>query len=225
MRRFFLVLLITVTSFSTYAQISSQGAGRGGGANYDVFLTNREAEENEEFKKIAHKMYLTTAYLPAKVDNINETFYLRYNMYRDQMEFTKGEEIVYLKKEVGRKVTFTGLNTQYIVLDMNGKLNYFVLHNDGKNSLLSKLRVKYQEEQPARSTYQQGKSADFKRRKNELYIAFNNVDPIKIPTKKSAFYNVFGSKSSQIKNYMKKNKLSSKKLEDIKKIVKHFNTL
>ena len=211
------IILFTITLVTFTYGVNAQTLAGG-----EVFTVKGKEDGSEKFQKIAHKMYLTTAYLPSKVDDIGETFYLRYNIFRDQMEFTKGSDIVYLKKEEGRKVNFPGLKTQYKILKMKGELHYFVLHNEGKNTLLSKLRMKYVEETPAQSSYHQAKPADFKRSKNELYIAFNNTNPIKVPSKKKDFYNVFGSKSTLIKDYMKKNKLSHKKIEDIRKIIEYL---
>ena len=215
---FFLTVSLTISNISN-AQISSNGG------NYDVFLTQRDKEVSAEFKSIANKMYLTTAYMPAKVDNINETFYLRYNIHKDQMEFTRGGKLFFLKKDIGRIVNFTNLGTQYAIYKYSGKDRFFVVHNEGKHRLLTRLVIKYQESQPAQSSYQQDIPADFKRQKDEHYIAFNNKTIVRVPSKKKSFYKVFGEKASDIKEYMKSNKLSYKKVKDIAKAVEYFNTL
>ena len=58
-----------------------------------------------------------------------------------------------------------------------------------------------------------------------LYLAKNNKDLVKIPTNKKKFYNLFGDKSSEIKNYIIKNKLGIKEINDLKQIITYYNTL
>ena len=60
-----------------------------------------------------------------------------------------------------------------------------------KASLLTKLVVRYYEATPAKSSYQKAIPADFKRRKDELYLMMGN-DMKRIPTKKKDFYTIFG---------------------------------
>ena len=69
------------------------------------------------------------------------------------------------------------------------------------------------------------KPADYKRRKDELYIAFDDSGIVEVPSKKKEFYNIFGSNSSAVKSHMKKNKLSHKKVDDLKKVVQFLNGL
>jgi len=224
MKRIILTVAAIVFFLQSEAQVFQVQNGTGATSANMVFTPRDNKDNTEEFKKIAHKMYLTTAYLPAKVDNIDQTFYLRYNIFEDEMEFVKGEDILYLKKQAGRNVNFTGLDTKYKILNHNGDLQYFVVNSEGKASLLTKLVVKYYEAAPAKSSYQKAVPADFKRRKDELYLMMGD-DMMRIPSKKNSFLELFGDKSSDIKNFMKKNKLGTKKLEDVKKAVDYYNTL
>jgi hypothetical protein len=184
-----------------------------------------DAYSEEERKKILQKQYLTVAYNPALVDEFTTPAYLRYNLYNDQMEFVKNENIYYLKKEKGRRVHFTTLNTTYKVFELYGDLEFFLVQVEAKSSLLVKQESRFIEPRKANSTYAQDKKADFKRRKDVYYLALNGGSLVKLSTKKKEFATAFKGKEKEMKAYIKKNKLNPKKLKDMEIAVTYFNTL
>lgn len=181
----------------------------------------------ELFKIVLNKKYLTESYDSGYVDDFKELASLRYNIYEDEMEFVKGETIYFLKKEIGRRVQFSNLTTDlYKVYELNDKAQFFLVHMEGKNSLLAKQSIKFIEAKKSRSTYaNSSKLANFKRKKDKLYLVKNDSDLIEIPTKKKKFYSIFDSKANSIKAYMEENKLGHKKVKDLKKIITYYNTL
>jgi len=192
---------------------------------YETILSPKGAESiPEELKKIQYKKYVTQDYKPAFVDDFKEKAFLRYNIFDDQMEFVKDDNIYYLKKEAGRKIRFTD-NTLYEVYPSNGKPQFFLVHRDGKNALLAKQVVKFIEAKQATSGYDSNKPADYKRRKDELYLVLDGKGLVKLPSKKKDFFKLFGSNSGAVKDYMKKNKLGTKKVKDLKKVVQFLNEL
>lgn len=226
------LLLFTITFFLTLVinGQSIQSAPAFGGIrvleinSIDNNIGGYEYSEEDKIK-LLQKKYLTHGYNASFIDEFKTTAYVRYNLFDDQMEFVKGENIYFLKKELNRKIRFTTLNITYKAYDLKGELHFFAVHVEGENSLLAKQSVRFVKPKKATTTYGKDKPADFKRNKDELYLAINNKKLIKIPTNKKKFYTVFGSKSSDIKSYMKKNKLSYKNFEDVKKAVFYFNTL
>ncbi|WP_026776696.1 hypothetical protein [Polaribacter sp. Hel_I_88] len=218
---FIAILMLPALAFSQVGGITT-----GSGTSYNtIFNPNTEIDKSEEFKELAPKMYITTSYLAANVDDIVETFFLRYNMYRDEMEFSKNDQLLYLKKINDRTIVFQNLNTKYKLFELNNDLKYFIVHNEGKNQLLSRQTVTYQEEKPPVNSYVAGKKADFIRNDDIFYIKFDNNSIIEVPSNKRKFYAIFDGKESEIKNYMKSNRLNNKDLEDLKKIVTYFNSL
>ena len=65
----------------------------------------------------------------------------------------------------------------------------------------------------------------YKRSKDVYYIVFNDESVVKIPMKKKELHIIFGTKKTAIKEYVKKNKLNPKNLEDLEKLVVYYNTL
>jgi hypothetical protein len=193
---------------------------------YQQILNPVDAEEVPEgLKAIQFKKYLTKDYKPAHVDDFDQKAFLRYNIHEDQMEFVKGDNIYYLKKDVGRKVRFDN-NQSYIVYNFEGEPHFFLSHVEGKNKLVARQIVKFVEERKAETAYDRDKPADYKRKKDELYIQLDGQEEFtKVPRKKKDFYAMFGSKTSDVKAYMKKNKLGYKNVEDLKQVITFYNTL
>lgn len=214
------VLFITVFAFA--ATVNAQVINING---VDQILDPKEAEEVPDILKgIQYKKYLTKDYKPAYVDDFKVRAFLRYNIYEDQMEFVKDENVYYLKKEEGRIVRFAD-KTKYMVYGLDGDPQFFLVHQEGKNLLLAKQIVKYVEAREPNSGYDRGTPPDYKRRRDELYIAFNGKDITLVPRKKKAFYALFGDNSDAVKSFMKKNKLGYKSVDDLKKVVEYINTL
>lgn len=216
-----IVLLFTTAlafSLSTDAQLIRVNG-------YETILNPTKAEEvPESLKAIQFKKYLSQDYKPALVDDFKEKAYLRYNLFKDEMEFVKDENIYYLKKDVGRTVLFSD-GTIYKVYGQKGKPHFFKVLSDGKNSLLARQSVRFIEAKEATSGYDVAKPADYKRRKDVLFITIDGQNLVEVPSKKKTFYTIFGDRTSDVKSFMKKNKLSYKKASDLKKVVQFLNGL
>lgn len=221
--------LAIILSLLYFIDTYSQAAGVVGGNGYDgfqvVFTPRDEFDKTAEFKKISHKMYLSdTIYRASKVDKIEQNFFIRFNIYRDEMEFENNGKLLFLKKEQGRIVTFLYTNEKYELNNYDGKLTYFQVHNDDKVQLLSRKFIDFIEAKQAQNSYQQSRSADFRRKDDVFYLkSGNNIT--ELPSKKSKFFDAFGNKSNEIKSYVKKNKLDIREIDGLKKIVNYLNTL
>lgn len=222
MKNIFLLLSALLLLFPT--NINSQVGGIGGSDYEMVFVPGAKEDKSDFFKKIAPKMYASVDYLAAMVDDINESFFLRYNIYRDEMEFLKNGKTLYLKKNEKRKIIFSKSQENFRLFKLNNKLRYFTVHNIGDNLLLSRKIVEYQEAKLAASSYQKDKPADFKMKENKKYIRFNQT-LVEVPKRKNKFNTIFGPQSSAIKKYVKNNKLNIKNIEDLKTIVQYYNKL
>lgn len=213
--------VILVYSFSLNAQVGSFVLG-----NNQVGVTFLPGEkESPDIEKIKHKTYLTSNYEPATINDLKETVFLRYNMFKDEMEFTKNGNVYYMNKNKDIVITFKNLNSTYKTLFYKDKLQYFQIHNQGDNQLLSKQIVSYLEPKPAATSYQKAKPADFKRESDKYYVKFQDNSIVELPTRKKNFYEVFGNNSQEIKKFVKANKISIKDINDLKQVINYYNTL
>ena len=243
MKKFsFLFLLAVLVSGTSYGQSHAAtdiddahfGIVGGQGSNRAVFvipdahirlktIDKSVLKENVELEK---KKYLNYNYDLASVDNYDTNAYVRYNIFDDQIEFVKDKSIYYLAKEVGRKIVFANTKATYKVYDFNGELHFFQVHLEGKNSLIAKQKIRYVDAKVAKSGYDRSKPANYKRLKDELYLATADKKLIKLSKKgKKEFFASFGDKASLVKTYAKEKKLGYKSLKDLQEIVAYYNTL
>jgi hypothetical protein len=213
----------TVT-LSTTKGPSGGGGFSMSGAHLRLKIVDKSlVKESIEFEK---KKYLTYSYEQAYIDDFDKKVHVRYNIFQDQIEFINQENIYYLTKLIGRKVHFTELNLTYKIYHLNRKYHYFNVLVEGKNSLLAKHRIRYYEAKSSESTYDKAKPARYKRLKDELYLAIDDRELIKISgLNKKEFAACFGDQSEAITSFLKENRFSHKKLEDLKKTVHYYNSL
>lgn len=220
-KQYLTLFAIVILTSLTFGQNISTGSGN----RYEMsFIPSETIDNSAEFKRIAHKMYASNSYLPAKIDDLTELVPIKYNIYKDEMEFSKNGQILNLVKKYGRTVFFSSQNKKYEVFKFEDKLQYFISHNLGNNRLLIKQIVKFVDAKPAASSYQKDRPANFKRKSDELYLKIND-NVVEIPRRKKKFYALFDSNSSKIKKFIKFNKLSIKKVNDLKKIIEYSNTI
>lgn len=181
----------------------------------------------EDKRKIRLKKYLTEGFKPAMFNSDKEVFFLRYNIYEDEMEFTKDKKVYYIQKTENTKITFRTMNKTYQCLNYDSNLGYYLVHiepSPDKMGLITKESVKFIEGKKATSNYDQDRPANFLRQKDKHYLVINQ-SLYKLPKKKKDFLSLFKSKDSTIKQYMKKNKLNYQKIKDLKEILYFYNTL
>lgn len=220
-----LFLLIAISCF----QISNSQVFNVNGVDSFLVLDKDDGLDSnlspEDKRKIRLKKYLTEGFKPANIGKDKSVFFLRYNIYADQMEFVKEEKVYYLKKEKDTKLTFRTLQKTYQVLELNGDLGYYVLQSESdKMGLVTKEIVRFIEAQKARTNYDEDKPADYRRQKDQHYFVVSG-ELYKVPKKKKDFYAFFKSNQGAIKKYMKKEKLGYKSAKDLIKIVAFNNSL
>lgn len=176
-----------------------------------------------EKKQILEGQYLHKEYRSAKVDTFKTDAYLRFNLFNNQMEFSKDGNIYYLKKETGRKVRFKNTNTLYKVYDLFGDLKFLQVITQGKNTLLLKESMKFIAPRKNASTYGGITKPKFKKNKTEFYLQQSDGELKKIPLKNKTFFKAFGTDETKVKSFMKQEKLNYKNLDDLKKVIDYLN--
>ena len=91
--------------------------------------------------------------------------------------------------------------------------------------MVAKQGIRYIDAKAALSGYDRAKPANYKKLKDELYLALEDKTLVKLSKKKNQFFSAFGSQESVMKAYMKKNRLNYKNRTDLEKTVAYFNTL
>lgn len=181
--------------------------------------------EDEDLRKTVHVRYLHQDYKKAYISKSKGVYFLRYNIFTDQMEYVNNDNVFNLNKDENKIIDFFEVKSKYGIFKLDDELNYFLIKNSGKNSVLIKQIVEFDEGRKAVTQFDVKVAPKFIRKKDQFYIAFNNATLKSVPKKKKSFYKLFSDKAGLIKKHMSKEKLSHKKIDDLVKIIKYYNTL
>lgn len=213
---------ITVIGVSCYSQTTES----------DQMLKNSVTITSFDYgdKGLVGSSYINDAFLPAKLSDNNETYFLRYNAYKDEMEGKKNNNFYRLIKKLDYTISFKAIDKTYKVLnyedDNKNILGFFVvLFNGDKISLLAKERIKFFEEVKAKTGYDKYQPPTLKQLKDKLYISYNNKEASELPDRKNDILNLFSSKAVEVEKYAKKNKLKLKSTDDLIQLFKYYNAL
>jgi len=156
---------------------------------------------------------------------------MRYDAYKDVFEVKRAGEIFYfLPKKFDYPVTFIDTKKVYQVFLHEKKKKttsgFFVVLNKGKNGvLLLKEKINFHEEVKVKSELDKYKPPTLKRATDTFFIGYKNNTSTKLPRNKKGFFNLFSSKSKEVKSFVKKQKLSIKNKEDLIEIFTYYNSL
>ncbi len=176
--------------------------------------------------------YVDENFRPLKIDKYGNKIYTgRYNAYHDEMEVKLSDgKIVALDNSSDLEVTFTSDNKVYKTYSYTTENDYtkrgflVVIEETETFSLMKREFVKYYEGQIGASHYQSDKPATF-RRESDTYYAKMGDKIMFIPLKKKSFISAFPDHSSEIKKYIKDEKIKLKNEEDLIKILKYISEL
>ncbi len=215
------LLFVSTIAFSQVNQI---------GNLQDVYTLKNDIELSASYnsKNVKGSPFLHSDYQNIKIKGVMMKG--KYNANRDYIEVDNNGEIIFFVPSMEHRydVLFTDINDTYRAFEYeNLKFGFFkILANKGNAFLLTRQFIKFTPEKKPKSNFEILKPAKFERKKDVHYIKLNNQDiVIELPTRKSKFLKVFGSKANSIKSFIKKEKLGIKKNEDLIKIFNFYNSL
>jgi hypothetical protein len=152
---------------------------------------------------------------------------LRYNIYRDLMEYQQNGKPLVLDPSDKIKKVRLGENT-FIVdkFEFEGKtkLGFLNLLDSGKVTLLSKKVVKYQEPLKGRALDGGDLPAKFSRSTDAFFFKVGGGIAQKIDNVKDMIATL-PDKQEELKQFVKKEKISPKKEGELLKLVRYYNSL
>lgn len=176
--------------------------------------------------------YVDEAYKPIRLKGYDNQIYSgRYNGYNGEMEVDLGgNQLIALDTSADVEVIFTQTNKTYrtysFVTD-NGisKRGFLAVVEEGNNyALLKEEIIKYYEGEKATSSYERDKPAKFRREDDKFYILLNGEVKF-LPQREKDLLKAFPKNSKAIKDYIKSNKLKTKREEDLISISAFLATL
>jgi len=225
--KLFIFILLFIFSASTQCIAQHTNDTRGDHHDANIRLSRIGYKKSTDY---TGNPYLNKEFQPGYIIRIDSCIYkdqkLRYNIYKDQIEFKSKETIQIVPGKdctksvrIGKK-TFT--YTNYII---NGK-NYFGILEQltkGNCSLYYQHRVNF-EEAVNYSGYKEAKPANFMNIKGKFFIQIDHNPIINIKNKKHLAMQ-FINHEKEIQKFIKTKKINLKMKEDLIKLVQYYNEL
>lgn len=221
MKIFAVILTIASTAFIYGQQTLSVNQVLGDNSVFNGITSNGKTLKYEDIKGTP---YVDNTFRMAKLSENYEEIPVRYNSYKDEIEFKKGEDIQVLpkQKEYSRISIKSPVET-IVFLDTNDDLKgYFVELVSGKTTLYRKDKTIFRDAVPATNSYAASKPAEFKKQDPVYYIGIGN-SLIKKPKNQKEIIDLLPNSKDQINLFVKENKIKFTKEEDLKKLVVFLN--
>jgi hypothetical protein len=173
--------------------------------------------------------FLDTEYKTATVTTDDGLVYkgipLRYNAYTDVLEFLKeGASYDLMPKEKVKRAEFGGQVFSYRSYEPGGSnKGYFEILQEGKATLLGRYVIHFYDEEPLQG-YAEKKPARFDDFVESYWVSIQEAPAQKVLTSKK-LVEILGDKKNEVQTYINKQKLSIKKVNDLKKIIAYYNSL
>lgn len=219
-KHFKLVVIAVLLSFFA----NGQGYDRGSSINIGTRTPDRFYTKESE---LIGSPYVNKVFMVAKVENIKGIVPMRYNAYSDEFEFLddKNDTLVLLKNKTFDNIVFTAKQTNYRLVDYTNKdgeeIKGYLISLVSKNgfTLFKKQKISYNPEKPSRNTYEKTISANFSTDKEIYYLKHNDEEIIEFPSSKKALLKQYPEKKEAIEAFIKENRISFSKEEDLIKLV------
>ncbi|EDP98379.1 hypothetical protein U8527_20490 [Kordia algicida OT-1] len=231
------IALLLLYSSSMLAQMS--GAPREFESTSQVydelrkFLNTKQKDAYEiDWDNVKGSPYLNEKYKLAKFFIGNKSYgnvMMRYNTYSDEIElFTEdGKEMEALMKVENSRLTFEDKTLKlFTYKDEDGyeQQGYFlVLNNEKEPKLLLKKKCVFSPNEKALTANQADRAAKFTQ--YDYFYIVKEGKLIQVDPKKKAVVKLFPEKGSEIKKYIKSERLKLKRQKDFAKLVDYIATL
>jgi len=222
MKKTSILFTIILCNFSTAQQTLSVNQITGDHSVFNGIVST--TGKSLKYDEIQGSPYLSKSFSNAKIGENFEEVPVRYNSYKDEIEFQKDGKILVLPKESKfSRIEIKSPPQNFVVLDSNDELKgYFIELMNGKYSLYKKEKTIFRDYVPAASSYASDKPASFKNQDPIFYIKTEN-SIIKNPKNQKDIIEKFPDKKEILTLFFKSNKIKFDKEEDLIKLVNFLN--
>ena len=215
----FFMLFIANTAFS---QTDALGI-ISNDANYSRVINQNNLVDKKNEVKIEGSPYLFNEYNLSKIGDYKDEINIKYNIFSDEVEFVKNGQLLALNKTPDlSKIRFINYNTILVLKEINGNNGYYLeLFNNNGRQLLKKLKIRLEKGRTSQNSYDLDRNTRYIEDEPIYYffiennlIASNKLKKIEGDLEKKGY---------NIKEILKKEKLSIKKDQDLIKLINLIN--
>ncbi|TAI48158.1 hypothetical protein [Flagellimonas allohymeniacidonis] len=174
--------------------------------------------------------YLNDEFLPAKINNLDKVYPVRFNVVENTIEVKNDDGTVmsldksmnYIVRLMDGSYKFYEDNT-YITENGRKEKSFFEkIHRSENYELFLKERIKFIPKKPSKSSYEPEVPAKFQKQEDKYYVKqldTESGDLIEIPQKKKAFLKKFKEGDGAFDSFVKKAKSKFNNKEDLVKVL------
>ena len=195
------------------------------GGDHAVFgVKSENSGRSLKYDEVAGSPYYSAEFHSAKVAENFDKVPVRYNSYKDEIEFQKeGKPWVLPKEEQYSRIEVSSPKNTLVLLQTNDELSgYFFEITSGQNKLYKKVKTKFNDAVPAANSYATDKAAFFKTLDPVYYIK-TEKGFIKKPKKLKDILELYPAKKESFEIFVKSNNIKFNKEEDLIKLVNFMN--
>lgn len=196
----------------------------------DHMLIKLAKDTDRGVKDFEGSPFLNEQFVPGQIISTGKKLTavpLRYNIFNDQMEFRQND-LTYALYPEGRIVKVILGDETYVVekYEIKGKMDYGYLSrlDSGKLTVLVKKVVRFTESQEAKALESSNKPAKFTRVPDVYYYKIGDGELTKAGSLKSLISSL-PDNQNQVESYAKREKISTRNAEDLKKLAAYYNGL
>lgn len=181
--------------------------------------------------KVEGSQYIVDKFLPATIEGVEGTHLMRYNAAKDDIEYQKEENKIFVLDKSLKKydVTFMGNNYKYSVHEYTNykgesTKGFLIELYTSTFSLYKREKINFISDKYPKNGYEDLIPAHFERADDEFYIKKGN-EIIPFPKNKKYLIAFYPEKKPEIEVFFKNNKLSFKKEKDLISITSYLSSL
>ena len=231
----YILLFTTLLTFNLHSQGNVNNNLTGATQSALIDFGNRSSRKAQPLN-VQGSHYFIKDFKIAKLEyfgkELNDTGYMRYNAFRDEIEMAdtqyQDETDVILLKSADVIPLINGERYEYLPYRLesgNAFIGYLVNIYDGKKDKLYLKRKKtFMEAKIARTSLENSFPPRYVE-SEELYISSNGDTPVKIKQSKKSIISYFKSNSDKVKKFIKSEKLKVSELSSVIRIFEFAENL
>jgi hypothetical protein len=185
------------------------------------------------YEKIAGTPFLNPQFVNGSLITNDSLMYtnipLRYNVFKDEMEFRVGDEEIPRIIANPRSFLFIHVDSlvfQYLAFSDNNRpaQGYFQVLNEGPCQVMMRRRTDYAEPKGAHG-FDKALPARFEEKRNTYFVRFGRQLPQEVRFTRRNILKTFEEKQGAITDFVKENNLSYRSIDDLIKIAAYYNEL
>ena len=235
MKKIYILVFTGLLTFNLQSQGNNNATVTGATQQALIDFGNRPSRATQPLN-IQGSHYFDKNFRIAKLEyfgkELNDTGYMRYNAFRDEIEMadtpSQTESDLVLIKSADVIPLINGERYEYLPHRLesgNAYMGYLIkVFNGEKDKLFLKKKKTFMEAKIARTSLENSFPPRYVE-STELYISSNGDTPVKLKQSKRSLINFFGEKSDKIKKFIKSERIKVSELNSIIKIFEFAENL